>query len=92
MILGCHDGRLEILIPDACCPVPNGQEVLRIEGVAHKPIHRSMMPCNMHMYNATVCKKIVYTLDNHKVVVRQIRGHSPTCFVLNSLKQLDGAR
>lgn len=35
VVLGGHDGCLQVLIPDARRPVANGQEVLGVEGVAH---------------------------------------------------------
>ncbi len=46
MVLGGHDGRLQILIPDARRPVPNGQEVLGVEGVPYQAIHWTMVTCH----------------------------------------------
>ncbi len=46
VVLGGHDGRLQILIPDARRPVPNGQEVLGIEGIPYQAIHWAMVPCH----------------------------------------------
>lgn len=43
VVLGGHDGRLQVLVPDARRPVTNGQEVLGVEGVPHQAIHRPMM-------------------------------------------------
>lgn len=45
VVLGGHDGRLQILIPDARCPVTDGQEVLGVEGISHQAINRTMMTC-----------------------------------------------
>lgn len=52
MVLRRHDGRLQVLIPDTCSPVPNRQEVFGVEGVAHKPIDWPMMACITSTHNA----------------------------------------
>lgn len=44
MILGGHDGRLQVFVPDAGRPVADGKEVLRVEGVAYEAIYWSMVP------------------------------------------------
>ena len=45
VVLGGHDGCLQILIPDACRPVPNGQEVLGVEGIPYQAVHWTMVTC-----------------------------------------------
>ena len=46
MVLRGHDGCLQILIPDARRPVPNGQEVLGVEGIPYQAVHRTMVTCH----------------------------------------------
>lgn len=46
VVLGAHDGRLQILIPDARRPVPNGQEVLGVEGIPYQAVHWTMVACH----------------------------------------------
>ena len=45
VVLGGHDGRLQILIPDARRPVPDGQEVLGVERIPYQAVHGTMVPC-----------------------------------------------
>jgi len=56
VVLGGHDGRLQILIPDARCPVPNGQEVLGVEGIPYQAVHWAMVTCQINTDLYTLCK------------------------------------
>ena len=44
VVLGRHDGRPQVVVPDACSPVPHREEVLGEEGVPLQRVHRPVVP------------------------------------------------
>ncbi len=65
VVLGGHDRRLQILIPDARRPVTDGQEILGVEGIPYQAVHWTMVPCH--------CNTDSYTLQTMHLEV-------PPCF------------
>ena len=55
MVLGGHDGRLQIFIPDARRPVTDGQEVLGVEGIPYQAVHWTVVPCHCNTNLDILC-------------------------------------